>query len=251
MQITNESIQNNGRNNSEKNKRHYWSQSDINTLTELFPNYLTRSIAEEMGLTYSQVCNKAFGLKLKKSEAFMKSPACHLLDGKKGMATRFVKGQVPPNKGKKMSSELKERIKHTFFAKGHLPHNTKFDGYERISKDGYREVRVSQGNFELLHRHNWEKVNGPIPEGIIMRCRDGDILNCDPENWYLIDRSTQLGQNSGRHELADRYIIQKLTHRHPELKQAISEMPELIELKRSQIKLNRTINELTETSTND
>jgi hypothetical protein len=233
------------------NDKHAWTPAELDHIATSFPHRRTNIIASEMGLSYIQVCNMSHKLNIKKTEAFLKSPECNRLDGKRGSATRFVKGHATHNKGVTMSAELREKVRHTWFQKGNEPHNTKFDGYERITKDGYREIRVNKGKFVLLHRHNWEKVNGPIAPGIIMRCKDGDILNCDPDNWFLIDRVSQLGQNSGRDELEDRYIISKLTHRHPELKPAIAEMPELIELKRSQIKLKRTINELTETSAND
>jgi len=138
---------------------------------------------------------------------------------------------------------------------GNEPQNTKHDGYTstRIDSHGhpYQHIRVEKGKFELLHRYNWEQKNGPVPEDKILRSKNGDSLNCDPENWELVDRADHLDRNSGRNELTDGYILAKLTHRAPELKPAFAEMPELIELKRSQIKLKRTINELTETTTND
>lgn len=141
-----------------------------------------------------------------------------------------------------------------WFPKGNEPKNTKFDGYTstRIDSHGnpYRYIRISKGIFKQLHYHNWEKENGPVPEGMILRSKDGDSSNCDPDNWELIDRADHLSKNSGRDELTDGYILAKLAHRAPELKTAFAEMPELIELKRSQIKLKRTINELTETPTN-
>jgi len=141
-----------------------------------------------------------------------------------------------------------------WFTKGQSPKNTMYDGYisTRIDSHGhpYQYIRIEKGKFEQLHRHNWEKVNGPITEGTILRSKEGDSMNCDPDNWELVDRANHLGKNSGRDELTDNYILAKLTHRASELKPAFREMPELIELKRSQIKLKRTINELTETSTN-
>lgn len=57
--------------------------------------------------------------------------------------------------------------------KGNLPHNTKPIGYERISKDGYVEVKVKMrpsspycnDNFIPKHRLLWEAENGPVPKG--------------------------------------------------------------------------------------
>jgi len=233
------------------NFHHNWTEQEIGKLKQEYSHRRTDLIATEMALTYRQICCMAYTLKLKKTDAFLHSPECNRLNGISGYKYRFKKGQIPPNKGLPMSDALREKVKHTWFPKGYEPPNTKYDGYERISKDGYREVRVSKGKFVALHRKNWEAQNGPIPEGMIMKSIDGDPTNCDPANWYLINRANQLGENSGRNELTDKFIVDSMTHRAPELKAAFAGMPEIIELKRNQLKLRRTINELTEVTTND
>ena len=234
---------------------HIWIESQLEKLTNEFPHRRTDLIAAELGLAYHVVSNQANRMKLKKTDVFLSSSECNRLDGRKGSCTRFEKGHTPANKGVTMSAELREKVKHTWFKPGYEPTSTKYDGYisTRINSHGhpYLYIRIEKGKFEILHRHNWKKVNGPIPEGMILRSKDGDSSNCDPDNWKLVDRAGHLGENSGREELTDNYILAKLTHRAPELKPIFSEMPELIELKRSQIKLKRTINELTETPTND
>ena len=233
---------------------HVWTDPELEKLTNEFPHRRTDLIAAELGLAYHLVSNQAYRMKLKKTDVFLSSPECNRLDGRKGSCTRFKKGHTPVNKGVTMSDELREKVKHTWFELGHEPVQTKYDGYisTRIDSHGhpYQYIRVEKGRFEQLHRHNWEKVNGPIPEGMILRSKDGDSLNCEPDNWELVDRAEHLGKNSGRDELTDNYILAKLTHRAPELKPVFAEMPELIEYKRNQIKLKRTINELTETPTN-
>ena len=78
------------------------------------------------------------------------------------------------------------------FQKGLVPHNSKYDGYERIGKDGFIEVRISHGKFVLKHRYEWEKVNGKIPPNHILRCVDGNQLNTDPSNWKLISRAENM-----------------------------------------------------------
>lgn len=232
---------------------HIWTEIELQKLTNEFPHRKTDLIANELGLAYHQVSQQASRLGIKKTAEFLKSPECNRLDGKRGSYSRFKKGHTPVNKGKSISPELREKMKHTWFQKGHEPAGTKHDGYisTRIDSHGhpYQYVRVEKGRFEQLHRHNWKKVNGPIPEGMILRSKDGDSSNCDPENWELVDRAGHLGKNSGRDELTDNYILAKLTQHSPELKPLFAEIPELIEYKRNQIKLKRTINELTETPT--
>lgn len=88
-----------------------------------------------------------------------------------GITGRFEKGHVPANKGKHPPTV--GRMAETQFMKGHLPHNTKPIGYERINKDGYVEVKVKMrpsspycnDNFIPKHRLLWEAENGPVPKG--------------------------------------------------------------------------------------
>ena len=61
------------------------------------------------------------------------------------------------NKGRKqteyMSEEQLAKTKATRFKKGHVPKNHKPVGYERITRDGYIEVKTAEPNvFELKHR---------------------------------------------------------------------------------------------------
>ena len=234
------------------NFRHSWTNDEIGRLTNEFSTRLTVNLADEMGLTYTQISNMAHKLGLVKAADFYSLPEMVAqIATRTPSSTTFEKGHTPVNKGKGMSDEIREKVKHTWFELGHEPHNTKYDGYERIKKDGYREIRISKGNFELLHRYNWEKVNRPIPKDNILRSKDGDPKNCDPDNWYLIDRASQLAANSGRDELTDKFIVDIMTYRASGLKSAIAEMPELIELKRNQLILRRKINELNQVTTND
>lgn len=107
----------------------------------------------------------------------------------------FAKGQAPVNKGQKMP--YNERSAATRFKKGHLPHNTKQLGHERLSKDGYVEISVDEVNphtgyerrYVQKHRWLWEKANGPVPEGHRLKSLDGDRTNCDPSNWEAIPYS--------------------------------------------------------------
>lgn len=106
----------------------------------------------------------------------------------------FNKGHAPANKGKKMPYNANSA--RTRFKKGGLPANTKYAGYERVSKDGYVEISVEQTNphtgferrFVLKHRWLWEQKHGPVPEGMALKCK-GDRLNTDPSNWELVPRA--------------------------------------------------------------
>lgn len=125
-----------------------------------------------------------------------------------GRTGQFPKGIVPANKGKKCLPGKGGRhpnARATQFRKGNLPHNTKYAGHERLSGDGYIEISVDETNphtgyerrYVLKHRWLWEKENGPVPDGMVLKCRDGNRQNTAPSNWELIPRAL-LPRLSGR-----------------------------------------------------
>lgn len=128
----------------------------------------------------------------------------HSLRKRKGWRTgrtgQFVKGQEPVNKGKPCAPGKggnHPNARRTQFRKGQEPHNTRYLGHERVSKDGYVEISVDQPNphtgyhrrYVLKHKWLWEQANGPVPAGHALKCLDGDKLNTDPSNWEPIPRA--------------------------------------------------------------
>lgn len=191
-----------------------FTREEIQYIKEHYPHTMTENIAKTLGRPKSSIHGKAYCLGIKKTKEFMQSAesGVFIKGSTTGEKTRFKKGQIPPNKGKKMDPELKKRIKHTFFTKGHLPHNAKYDGAisVRHEKNGtpYYWIRLSKANWELLHRHIWMQHNGPIPKGFNIAFKDGNQANCKLENLELISNE----------ELMNRNTIQRYP---PELKKAI------------------------------
>lgn len=110
-----------------------------------------------------------------------------------GLTGKFRKGQTPHNKGKKMPKEVYEKVKHTMFAKGNVPPNHRPVGSERISKDGYIEVKVAEPNkWRLKQRVVYEETKGKIPEGCPIIFLDGNKRNFDIDNLRCITRSELL-----------------------------------------------------------
>lgn len=108
-----------------------------------------------------------------------------------GRDTRFKKGQEAHNKGKPFIAG--GRSSETQFKKGHKPHNYKPVGAIIYDKDGYKVIKVSDEGRQrdkwcYLHRNNWEKAYGEIPQGHIVIFLDGDKENCNLDNLALIDR---------------------------------------------------------------
>ena len=128
----------------------------------------------------------------------------HSLRKRKGWKTGrsgcFEKGIVPFNKGTRCAPGKGGRhpnARKAHFRKGNLPHNTKHAGHERVSKDGYVEISINETNphtgferrYVLKHRWLWEKMHGPVPAGMFLKCLDGDKTNTDPSNWESLPRA--------------------------------------------------------------
>lgn len=169
-----------------------WNEQMKTRLTELYPEHTNAEIGKILNVSESSVSVQAFKLRLFKTEDFHR---------RKREATQFRKGTIPPNKGKKwdafMSKRGQEGSRKTTFKKGNIPPNHKEVGYERITKDGYIEVKIQEPNvFKLKHRIIWEQHNGRIPKGIIIQFHDGNRRNCSIENLYMISRTEQVIKNS-------------------------------------------------------
>lgn len=117
---------------------------------------------------------------------------------KTGRTGCFVKGQTSHNKGKSMTPEVRAKCAATMFKKGQVSHTYRGPGHERIdSKDGYVVMIVEETNpwtgarTRPVHKHRylWEKENGPIPKGHVLKCLDGDKTNCNPSNWELVSQA--------------------------------------------------------------
>ncbi|TGT72928.1 HNH endonuclease [bacterium M00.F.Ca.ET.159.01.1.1] len=123
----------------------------------------------------------------------------------------FVKGQTPPNKGKRCPEGKGCRhpnARRTQFKKGQVSHTYRGPGHERIDKDGYVWLIVAETNPHtgaptrpvMKHKYLWEQLNGPVPKGMALKSRDGNRQNTDPSNWFLISRAMlpRLGGRFGR-----------------------------------------------------
>ena len=116
-----------------------------------------------------------------------------------GKTGRFEKGHIPNSKGQKMSKEQYEKCKSTMFKKGHIPKNHREIGSERITKDGYIEIKIKEPNLWVLkHRLIYEKYYGEIPAGYSVIFGDGDKLNCNIDNLILVSRSELLIMNRNK-----------------------------------------------------
>lgn len=177
--------------------RKLWTPEEDQFLRDRYDTTFTRSIAEQMGRSCSSVRTRAKQLGLKKTDAYILQ--ARSLAGKissqdpRTIATRFTKGSVPANKGKKMPPEVYAKAAPTMFKKGQMPHNHKPVGSERIDKDGYIMVKVAEPKkWKQKQRVVWEEAHGPIPNGYNIQFKDGNRQNVSLDNLYIISRSDQL-----------------------------------------------------------
>ena len=111
---------------------------------------------------------------------------------KTGRTGQFENGHKPRNTGTKGLMNPNK----TSFKKGRATQNRRPLYSERITYDGYIEIKVPERNphtghatrFKLKHRWMWEQVNGPVPKGHVLRFKDEDKTNCELRNLELMPR---------------------------------------------------------------
>lgn len=139
-------------------------------------NYTDKEIAQMVSEKWNMVVNRSNIQNLK---------------GRRGIRSGikrgcYPKGNVPINKGTKGMFNVGGN--KTSFKKGDTPYNLKPIGSERVTKDGYVDIKVANPNkWRLKHHVIWEQHYGEKPkkdENIIFR--DGNAQNLSIENMMLV-----------------------------------------------------------------
>ena len=168
-----------------KGPQHIWSDEEKQYLAEITPGRGYKEIQSMMS------CK--FGFDYTHHQIKGAITRNKLNTGRTG---RFEKGHATWNKGTKGLTKANV----TSFKKGQKPHNYKPLGSERITKDGYCEIKVSDTGRRWRPKHvlNYEKHHGKVPKGSAIIFLDGDKRNFDIDNLYLVTRSqlAMLNKNS-------------------------------------------------------
>ena len=168
-----------------KGPRHIWSDEEKQHLAEITPGRGYKEIQSMMS------CK--FGFDYTHHQIKGAITRNKLNTGRTG---RFEKGRATWNKGTKGLTKANV----TSFKKGQKPHNYKPLGSERITKDGYCEIKVSDTGRRWRPKHVliYEKHHGKVPKGSAVIFLDGDKRNFDIDNLYLVTRSqlAMLNKNS-------------------------------------------------------
>lgn len=183
-----------------------WTPTDDRQLRRLFSDLPAKDISRELRRTTTAVYRRARILRLKKSEQY--TVARKAEDRARireiGKRYRFPKGSVPKNKGTRRPGWSVGRMRETQFKKGGRSANYRLIGSLMTDVDGYVHIKVRDGIggtgnpqvWPFLHRLNWEKANGPIPKGYVLRFKNGDKQDCDVSNLELVTQRENCLRNS-------------------------------------------------------
>lgn len=168
-----------------KGPRHIWSDEEKQYLAEITPGRGYKEIQSMMS------CK--FGFDYTHHQIKGAITRNKLNTGRTG---RFEKGHATWNKGTKGLTKANV----TSFKKGQKSHNYKPVGSERITKDGYCEIKVSDTGRRWKSKHVliYEKHHGKVPRGSVVIFLDGDKRNFDIDNLHLVTRGqlAMLNKNS-------------------------------------------------------
>ncbi len=173
-------------------KRNYWTAEQDQYMRDHYAETPNRDIGKAIGRSPVAVKCRAFFLELLKSEFFFDS--LH--------PSRYRKGRVSENKGKRMSPEQYEKCFPTMIKKGTPPPNKAPVGTIRenhnYKKDlCYLWIKIADpGEWELLHRNIWKAEHGDIPNGMNVVFKDGNPLNCVLANLELITNQEKMARNT-------------------------------------------------------
>lgn len=165
-------------------------------LTQLYAAHSAKECAQAIGVTVAAIHNRVHLLGLSKSPEWISERTRQRWaegrhDGSR--AQHFRKGQAPVNKGRPQSEWMPassiKRTTATRFKAGRAPEdsrNYRPIGSLRVSRDGYLERKVTDDHpvparrWVGVHRLVWEAAHGPVPDGHVIRFKDGR-KRLDPE----------------------------------------------------------------------
>lgn len=135
-------------------KRVRWTETEDATLRSLYSDSDPETLAEHLpGRTYSSIITRAHLLCVGKSQKYLREVGCASM--KIGM----------------------ERYGKEFWEKP--IGSTRNNGDRTLLKIASPDIWVP------LHAHVWEQANGPIPEGLMVVAKDGNLKNVDLQNLCL------------------------------------------------------------------
>jgi len=166
---------------------HAFTADDDRTIRINYPYFPGFLVAHVIGASASATHRRAVKLGVKKAPDFHTHPRARAWSGydhPNSVASRIKPGSTPPNKGLRRPGYAPGRSATTQFKKGRpagQAHNYVPIGTEKVDKKRNVLVRkmtddpalFSVNRWTPVHRLVWEATHGPVPEGHIVRFRDG------------------------------------------------------------------------------
>jgi hypothetical protein len=193
--------------------RRPWTSSEDARVRREYPCTPTAVLAASLHRSVGGVYQRADKLGVKKSAAYLASPAAGRTTGRQVIGTRFPKGHVPANKGLRRPGWGPGRMKATQFKHGCrtgiAAKNWKPVGTILTDTDGYLRIKVREGDhrdktygfgnvriWPLMQRHLWSQAHGPIPAGYTVVFKDGNRAHCTLDNLELVSRADLMRRNT-------------------------------------------------------
>lgn len=185
-----------------------WTEEKIDFLKEYAPWHTRKEVQEEFNRRFNEEISYV-AIKQQCYERGIKSRIPH--------SGRFRKGNATHNKGKSwdewMPEESAEHCKATQYKKGHIPHNIREIGSERVRADGHEFVKISdelgKRNFKLKSHVAWEAANGrEVPKDHVLIHADNDKSNNISDNLVLVPKSVQCKLNERGYSWHDRKSLE-------------------------------------------
>ena len=216
-----------------------WPKEKVAALREMYANDSNQDIAKALDLSCNSIGIKAYRLGLKKS-------ANHISKICKTRNCSFKKGHIPANKGVKgwgANIPNSGRFKANF-----LPHNTKHNEWVslRFTKGGRPNLFIRVAVSVWIPYAHWvfQSFYGEVPNGKIIRHKNGNNLDNRLENLECISRQENGIRNTGSQSLSDSYVAATMRLGKEVSKVVKRDFPEVIELKRNILKAKRQWKEM-------
>lgn len=183
-------------------KKITWTLAKDALLRDLFADFSAAEIAAVLGCGVNSIYCRSRALGLKKSAEWIAERARerNARPDHGGIAHRFAPSHATWNKGKPHPPS--GRAIDTQFKPGQKPHTWHPIGHERISSDGYHQVKMSDTG---ITRRDYVNVNhlvwfyagrGDIPPGHALVLKDGNKLNAALDNLELVTRAELMRRNT-------------------------------------------------------
>lgn len=171
-----------------------WTKEEDKILIEKYADLFAGELAQLLpGKNVGSIYRRASLLGLKSSREKLARSGRMSAQTEGVKSTQFKKGHKTWNKGRPMSPEVYAKAKATMFKCGQQPLNYRPVGSERISVDGYVEIKVADpGIWKLKHRVLWEDANGPIPKGMMIKFKNGNKLDIRLDNLIMITQAENM-----------------------------------------------------------